>query len=64
MCRCVFAVVVFGLVGAASVLSGEGSQARRVSTGDMLVGMALIIGSQAVQAAQLTFEDHFMSDAG
>ena len=57
-------VAGIGLVGAASVLSGEGSQARRVSTGDMLVGMALIIGSQAVQAAQLTFEDHFMSDAG
>ena len=57
-------VAGIGLVGAASVLSGEGSQARPVSTADMLVGMALIIGSQAVQAAQLTFEDHFMSDAG
>lgn len=57
-------VAGIGLVGAASVLSGEGSQARAVSAGDMLVGMALIIASQAVQAAQLTFEDHFMSDAG
>ena len=57
-------VAGIGLVGAASVLSGEGSQARPVSTGDMLLGMSLIIGSQAVQAAQLTFEDHFMSDAG
>ena len=57
-------VAGIGLVGAASVLSGEGSQTRAVSTRDMLLGMALIIGSQAVQAAQLTFEDHFMSDAG
>ena len=57
-------VAGIGLVGAASVLSGEGSQTHAVSTGDMLLGMALIIASQAVQAAQLTFEDHFMSDAG
>jgi drug/metabolite transporter (DMT)-like permease len=57
-------VAGIGLVGAASVLSGEGSQTHAVSTRDMLLGMALIIGSQAVQAAQLTFEDHFMSDAG
>lgn len=57
-------VAGIGLVGAASVLSGEGSQTRAVSASDMLLGMALIIGSQAVQAAQLTFEDHFMSDAG
>ena len=57
-------VAGIGLVGAASVLSGEGSQTRAVSAGDLRIGMALIIGSQAVQAAQLTFEDHFMSDAG
>lgn len=57
-------VAGIGLVGAASVLSGEGSQTQAVSTKDMVLGMALIIASQAVQAAQLAFEDHFMSDAG
>lgn len=51
-------------VGAASVLSGEGSsRTRTVPPAEMLAGMGLIIASQAVQAAQLTFEDHFMSDA-
>ena len=50
-------------VGAASVLSGEGSRTRVVPPAEMLTGMGLIIASQAVQAAQLTFEDHFMSDA-
>ena len=28
----------------------------------MLLGMGLIIASQCVQAAQVTFEDFFMSD--
>lgn len=31
-----------------------------VSARDMLLGMLLIILSQAVQAAQLTYEDYFM----
>jgi hypothetical protein len=30
----------------------------------MALGMGLIIASQAVQAAQLTFEDHYMSGGG
>lgn len=57
-------VAGIALVGAASVFSGEGSQTRAVSQSEMLLGMALIVASQAVQAAQVTFEDHFMSDSG
>jgi drug/metabolite transporter (DMT)-like permease len=51
-------------VGAASLLSGEGSRTRVVTTAEMALGMGLIIASQAVQAAQLTFEDHYMSGGG
>jgi hypothetical protein len=43
-----------------SIFSGEGSSTHPVSTNQMLVGMGLIVASQAVQAAQLTFEDFFM----
>ncbi|GAB4819565.1 hypothetical protein N2152v2_006611 [Parachlorella kessleri] len=50
------------LVGAASLLSGEGSSTHEVSQSQMLLGMFLIIASQAVQAAQITFEDFFMAD--
>eukprot|EP00775_Hariotina_reticulata_P005859 gene5859-6100_t len=50
------------LVGMSSVLSGEGSSTHKVSTEEMLMGMGLIVMSQAVQAAQLTFEDFFMAD--
>ena len=35
------------MVGLASVLSGEGSPTHAVSTGDMLLGMGLIVASQA-----------------
>jgi hypothetical protein len=49
-------------VGASSVLGGEGSATHVVSRGEMLAGMGLIVLSQAVQAAQLTFEDFFMAD--
>lgn len=49
-------------VGASSVLGGEGSSTHPVSTSQMLIGMGLIVLSQAVQAAQLTFEDFFMAD--
>ena len=35
------------LVGLSSVLSGEGSQTHVVSVPQMLLGMGLIIGSQA-----------------
>eukprot|EP00955_Chlamydomonas_euryale_P116887 366444-Chlamydomonas_euryale.AAC.8 len=55
-------VVGIALVGSASLLSGEGSATVVVSQEQMLAGMALIIISQAVQAAQLTFEDFFMAD--
>ncbi|PNW72536.1 hypothetical protein CHLRE_16g689423v5 [Chlamydomonas reinhardtii] len=55
-------VVGISLVGTSSILSGEGSRTHVVSTQQMLMGMGLIITSQAVQAAQLTFEDFFMAD--
>jgi len=50
------------LVGSSSLLSGEGSSTQVISQEQMLMGMALIIISQAVQAAQITFEDFFMAD--
>lgn len=58
------------LVGVSSLLSadlqsGKESKAAPVhgeTSGLMLLGMGLIILSQAVQAAQLTFEDYFMAD--
>ncbi|PRW59396.1 Solute carrier family 35 member F6 isoform B [Chlorella sorokiniana] len=50
------------LVGVSSMLSGEGSASHEVSPRDMLIGMGLIIASQCVQAAQITFEDFFMAD--
>ena len=50
------------LVGVSSILSGEGSSTHAVSQREMLLGMGLIVASQAVQAAQLTFEDFFMAD--
>lgn len=55
-------VAGIGLVGCSSVLSGEGSATQKIAPYEMLIGMGLIIGSQAVQAAQVTFEDYFMSD--
>eukprot|EP00891_Asterochloris_glomerata_P001583 jgi/Astpho2/1583/Aster-07912 len=55
-------VVGIMLVGLSSVLSGEGSSTHEISPQKMLLGMALIVMSQAVQAAQITFEDHFMAD--
>ncbi|KAI8468404.1 MAG: hypothetical protein J3K34DRAFT_11376 [Monoraphidium minutum] len=54
--------VGIALVGMSSIFSGEGSSTHVVSTEQMLTGMALIVASQAVQAAQLTFEDFFMAD--
>lgn len=53
-------VVGICLVGAASLLSGDGG-ATTVSTWQMFGGMSLIVVSQAVQAAQITFEDFFLS---
>ena len=55
-------VAGIGLVGASSLLSGEGSSTHEVPPERMLLGMGLIVLSQAVQAAQLTFEDFFMAD--
>lgn len=55
-------VIGITLVGTSSLLSGEGSATQVVSQEEMMMGMALIILSQAVQAAQLTFEDFFMAD--
>lgn len=50
------------LVGQASLLSGEGSAVQKVTQEQILSGMLLIVMSQAVQAAQITFEDYFMSE--
>ncbi|KAL6759741.1 hypothetical protein V8C86DRAFT_2568243 [Haematococcus lacustris] len=47
-------------VGTSSYLSGSSTQV--VTPEQNLCGMALIVISQAVQAAQLTFEDFFMAD--
>lgn len=55
---CVVGIV---LVGLSSTLSGEGGVIP-VSQAQILFGMALIVLSQAVQAAQITFEDYFMSE--
>jgi drug/metabolite transporter (DMT)-like permease len=50
------------LVGLSSVLAGEGGTAVKVSPAQVAFGMALIVASQMVQAAQVTFEDYFMSE--
>lgn len=55
-------VVGICLVGLSSTLAGEGSASHQVSRQAMITGMALIISSQCVQAAQVTFEDFFMAD--
>ncbi|KAL4425802.1 hypothetical protein ABPG75_009818 [Micractinium tetrahymenae] len=55
-------VLGIALVGTSSMLSGEGSASHTVSQEAMLMGMGLIIASQCVQAAQITFEDFFMAD--
>jgi len=48
------------MVGVSSLMAGEGSASHEVSTEQILFGMTLIVLSQAVQAAQITFEDFFM----
>ncbi|GIL90033.1 hypothetical protein Vretimale_18135 [Volvox reticuliferus] len=58
----IFCVMGITLVGTSSIMSGEGSSTHAVTTEEMLLGMGLIITSQAIQAAQLTFEDFFMAD--
>eukprot|EP01025_Chloroclados_australasicus_P033081 TRINITY_DN3360_c0_g3_i2.p1 TRINITY_DN3360_c0_g3~~TRINITY_DN3360_c0_g3_i2.p1 ORF type:complete len:541 (+),score=49.39 TRINITY_DN3360_c0_g3_i2:204-1625(+) len=55
-------VLGIGLVGMASVFSGEGAASAQVPKIRILTGMLLIIASQCVQAAQVTFEDFFMTD--
>ena len=51
------------LVGSSSLLSGEGSSTQVISQEQMLMGMGLIIISQAVQAAQITFEVILMTSS-
>ncbi|DBA93044.1 TPA: hypothetical protein ACH3X2_003375 [Trebouxia sp. C0005] len=51
-------------VGISSVLSGQGSASADVTQSQILLGMALIVCSQAVQAAQVTVEDYVMNDIG
>jgi len=50
------------LVGTSSLMSGEGSATHAVDPAQILFGMTLVVASQAVQAAQITFEDFFMAD--
>jgi drug/metabolite transporter (DMT)-like permease len=59
-----------GLVGASSVAAGAreggslgafvGDMVGSSAASSILMGMGLIVASQAVQAAQITFEDYFM----
>ncbi|KAL3137914.1 hypothetical protein ABBQ38_005161 [Trebouxia sp. C0009 RCD-2024] len=51
-------------VGISSVLSGQGSASAETTQAQILLGMALIVCSQGVQAAQVTVEDYVMSDIG
>lgn len=55
-------VIGIALVGTSSLLAGEGSSTHEISPQKMILGMGLIIASQCVQAAQITFEDYFMAD--
>ncbi|GAQ82300.1 hypothetical protein KFL_001070060 [Klebsormidium nitens] len=55
-------LVGISLVGVASLMSGEGSATHPVTPAQMLLGMGLIVASQSVQAAQITYEDFFMAD--
>ena len=51
------------LVGSSTLLIGTKSDdTKETGNGDILFGMLLIVLSQAVQAAQITFEDFFMAD--
>ena len=50
------------LVGLSSVLSGEGSATQKIATGEMLLGMGLIIGSQASIFASCACEQHYGHD--
>jgi drug/metabolite transporter (DMT)-like permease len=50
-----------GAVGAASLLSGDSGVAK-VEPAQMILGMALIVASQATQSAQCVAEDFFMSE--
>jgi len=54
--------VGISLVGSASLMSGEGSASQTIEPFFILLGMILIVLSQCVQAAQLTFEDYFLSE--
>ena len=58
-------ILGIALVGASTVLSSTGEQtlnSKEANPGQILFGMLLIVLSQAVQAAQITFEDFFMAD--
>lgn len=55
-------IIGITLVGVSSIMAGEGSASHDVQPMKILLGMLLIVASQAVQAAQITFEDFFMAD--
>lgn len=50
------------LVGASSLMTGSGRLSQSASA--TVVGMLLIVLAQAVQAAQVTIEDHVLRDLG
>lgn len=58
-------ILGIALVGASTVLSSTDEQtlnSKEANPGQIMFGMLLIVLSQAVQAAQITFEDFFMAD--
>lgn len=59
----VYCIMGIALVGSSTLFLGQKTDDTSASgNGDILFGMLLIILSQAVQAAQVTFEDFFMAD--
>jgi len=56
------AVAGVSVVGAASLMSGDGSATQQISQDQIALGMGLILASQALVAAQNTAEDMFMTD--
>lgn len=58
----VLCLVGIAAVGMSSVLSGQGAASATVTQKQILFGMALIVLSQGVQAAQITIEDHVLRD--
>lgn len=59
----IYCILGIALVGSSTLLLGtKPDDTSGSGNGDILFGMLLIVLSQAVQAAQVTFEDFFMAD--